>query len=76
MLCAQYATRSFVQSACLPSGDLLPHSTPPDVTPEAMSSESSRPYLAHLQKEGMVSLVAVDEAHCISSWGQIRLSQH
>ena len=52
--------------ACKYSGPLT------DVTPEALTGASLKPTLTHLYKQGQLSLVAIDEAHCISSWGPCR----
>lgn len=38
-------------------------------TPEALATESVRQLLSTLHERSAVALVAVDEAHCISSWG-------
>jgi len=39
------------------------------VTPEAISGGKLLSVLTHLHKHGYLSLFAIDEAHCISSWG-------
>ncbi len=39
------------------------------VTPEALSGGKLLSVLTHLHKHGYLSLFAIDEAHCISSWG-------
>jgi bloom syndrome protein len=38
------------------------------VTPELCAKPDFRAKLRHLAKRGLLSLLAVDEAHCISSW--------
>ena len=42
-----------------------------DVTPEAVTSGPLRPYLKRLFDLKQLSLFAIDEAHCISSWGKL-----
>ena len=44
------------------------------MTPEGLSSANFRPYLSELHKRGNLAMIAVDEAHCISSWGEWRSS--
>ncbi|EKX53795.1 hypothetical protein GUITHDRAFT_52059, partial [Guillardia theta CCMP2712] len=39
------------------------------VTPEALSGSTLFPYLNRLNEQNKLSLFAIDEAHCISSWG-------
>lgn len=39
------------------------------VTPEFLSARRGSSFLASLHGRGKVSAIAVDEAHCISSWG-------
>eukprot|EP00536_Pseudo-nitzschia_multiseries_P006563 jgi/Psemu1/286541/fgenesh1_pg.142_\ len=39
------------------------------VTPESIQTERMRAVLKTLHKEGRLSLFAVDEAHCLSTWG-------
>jgi superfamily II DNA helicase RecQ len=42
-----------------------------DVTPEAVTGGPLRPYLKRLFDLKQLSLFAIDEAHCISSWGKL-----
>lgn len=39
------------------------------ITPELLSTEGFLGVLKHMNTGKMLSLLAVDEAHCISSWG-------
>eukprot|EP00753_Platysulcus_tardus_P005832 PLAT13719.1.p1 GENE.PLAT13719.1~~PLAT13719.1.p1 ORF type:complete len:723 (+),score=221.91 PLAT13719.1:26-2170(+) len=39
------------------------------VTPETLTSRGARDWLMQLYKRAYIALLAVDEAHCISSWG-------
>jgi RecQ family ATP-dependent DNA helicase len=39
------------------------------LTPESLATDTMRLLLSDLNRRGLFSLVAVDEAHCISSWG-------
>jgi bloom syndrome protein len=38
-------------------------------TPETLTSERFHEILVNLYRSGALSLIAVDEAHCISEWG-------
>eukprot|EP00045_Choanoeca_perplexa_P016747 m.229874 g.229874 ORF g.229874 m.229874 type:complete len:772 (+) comp17348_c0_seq9:51-2366(+) len=39
------------------------------LTPESLATTAMRTLLSDLNRRGLFSLIAVDEAHCISSWG-------
>jgi hypothetical protein len=68
---SRQARQAGASAAPSPTSDpTSPHPTSPHLPPpERLASEAFQGQLRDLAGRGLFSLLAVDEAHCISSWG-------